>query len=202
MVQEKDYKMEIKIKRKTDWNEVLDSCRWTVNKLSIDKEPSDKFKYSILKAEHSPIRELLFVVEIYDIPTWVSQHIARHDAFSGHNQRDGAKDTNFVATQRSDRTGRDRNKLPQDTPCCHRIFLSAQDFITISRKRLCNRASKGTRDVWRAIIDKLAETEPIIAHFCVKECVYRGGICPEEDSCKYNQTPDFSNEFQKYQSYE
>ena len=46
------------INLKGSWNEVLNDCRYTVSKPPLDKEPSDKFKKSILVAEHSPIRDI------------------------------------------------------------------------------------------------------------------------------------------------
>lgn len=191
--------MKIEIKRLTEWNEVLNSARWTVNKEEISKEPSNEFKNDIIFAEHSPIRELVFTIKLYDVPTWVSQHIARHDAFADHNVREGVKDVHFVGTQRSDRTGIDRNKLTQDASCDHKIFLSAQDFINISRRRLCNCASKETKDLWKSIIKELSKTEPELAKHCVRECVYRNGLCPEKrKNCKFNQTEEFKKELDNY----
>ena len=189
----------MEVKRLTDWSEVLDAARFTVNKKELEKEPSCDFKRKISMAEHSPIRSLIFVVKLYNVPTWVSQHIARHDAFAGHNTREGASDTHYVATQRSDRTGIDRSGLSQEELVAHRILLNAQDLIIISRKRLCNCASEETRYVWEKIKEEVAKIEPELAEVMVRECVYRG-FCPEMDCCGYDKSKHFSRMLEEYRS--
>lgn len=192
--------MEVTVKRLTDWSEVLNDARFTVGKEETGKEPSDKFKCNILTAEHSPIRTLIYVVTIKDVPTWVSQHIARHDAFAGHNVREGASDTHFVATQRTDRTGVDRSEKKQTDPVSHRILLNAQDLITISRHRLCSCASKETREVWEEVKRKVAEIDPHVAEHMVRECIYRG-FCPEGDRiCGYSRTEKYRKELENYRN--
>ena len=183
-------KVRVEVKKLTDWSEVLDAARFTVNKTDLGKEPSVEFKNSIIMAEHSPIRSLIFIVTLYNVPTWVSQHIARHDAFAGHNTREGASDTQYVATQRSDRTGVDRSELSQEELVDHRILLNAQDFIVISRKRLCNCASPETEFVWEKVREEVAKIEPELASMMVRECVYRG-FCPEMKCCGYVNTDKF-----------
>jgi hypothetical protein len=192
-----NYKESVNVRKVTEWKEVLNAARFTVNKDDIDKEPSDNFKAKVLLAEHSPIRMLTFEVSMYDIPSWVSQHIARHDAFAYHTVREGALDTHFVGTQRTDRTGIDRNKLPQDAPVNHRIYLNAQDLMTISRKRLCRCASKETRNIWNEVKMGISKIEPILSDKMCPECVYRG-FCPEQYSCGYVQTEAFKKELETY----
>lgn len=190
-------KVRVDVKKLTDWSEVLDAARFTVNKSDLGKEPSDVFKTKIITAEHSPIRSLIFEITLYNIPTWVSQHIARHDAFAGHNVREGASDTHYVATQRSDRTGVDRSGLSQEESVDHRILLNAQDLITISRKRLCNCASPETRFVWQKVKEEIRKIEPELASRMVRECVYRG-FCPEMKPCGFNRTQDYNDELFNY----
>lgn len=192
------YEGDVVVRRITDWSIVVDMARFTVNKEDSGKEPSQKFKDRICKAEHSPLRTLMYIVELDDIPTWVSQHIARHDAFAYHTVRDGAHDTHFVGTQRGDRTGIDRNKLPQDAPCCHRIFLSAQDLITISRLRLCRMASPETRKLWETVRDKIAKIDPEVAKNMVPNCVYKNGFCGEMKPCGYCFSKEFKDRLNKY----
>lgn len=190
--------MKVTIKRITDWSVVLDDARFTMNMPGLDKEPSDKFKHSILRAEHSPIRDLRFIIEIEDIPCWVAQHISRHDAFAGHYMRDGEKEQYFIGTSRTDRTGVNRNELPQDHPVNMRISASAADLIAISRKRLCKKASKETREVWREVVQKMHELDPIVAKYLVPECVYRN-FCPEKDSCGAVHASAFKDIVKHYQ---
>lgn len=193
------FKYFVKIKRVTSWEDVVDAARFTINKDALGHEPSDEFKDSIMMAEHSPIRELMYVVEMYDVPCWVSQHIARHDAFAGHTVRDGASDTNFVGTSRTDRTGVNRNKLPQDAPVRHRIFLNAQDFINISQKRLCRIASKETRELWMEVIKELSKIDIQVANKCVPTCIYRGW-CTENVCCGYSLTNAYQEQLKEYRN--
>lgn len=189
--------MEITVRRLTDWSEVLNAARFTVNLPDVGFEPSEKFKRELLMAEHSPIRVLLFEITMKEVPSWVSQHISRHDAFAMHTVREGAADTHFVATQRSDRTGKNRNKLPQDAPVDHRIILNAQDLINISRRRLCVCASYETRMVWEAIKREIAKIEPVVADHMVRECIYRG-FCTERTKCGFSETKKFRDDLETY----
>lgn len=47
-------------------------------KLQIDHGPSNMFKENIIRAEHSPLRELRFGIRMYDIPYWVAMRFTRH----------------------------------------------------------------------------------------------------------------------------
>lgn len=190
--------MEVKITKLVGWDVAFASALWTVHKDSEGKHPSDVWKAKACISEHSMLADVRFIVELKGIPNFASQHISRHDVFAGHNLRE-TKDVHYVATQRTDRTGVDRNKLPQDAPVDHRINLSAKDLITISRLRLCNCASRETRDIWKAIIDELSKTEPVLAKLCVKNCVYRG-FCPEFTTCGYTSTRKFADELIMYRN--
>jgi thymidylate synthase ThyX len=63
-----------------------------------------------------------------------------------------------------------------------RLFLNAQEIINISKVRLCNKAEKTTREIWRQVIEELSKFEPELAAACVPSCIYRGH-CPEIKSC-------------------
>ena len=184
--------MSIEINRISSWKDVLNSARFTVNKTDIENEPSTDFKNSILMSQHSPIRSLIFEVTIRGIKCWVSQHIARHDAFASH-------ETHYVGTSREDINEAviDRDEMKQSALVNHRIMLNAEDFINISRKRLCNKAHRDTVGVWRAVLNHLSEIEPEIASKCVPECVYRG-FCPYKTTCGYFTTKNFDNSLKSY----
>jgi len=67
--------MKVKLtKIKGDWNEVVNHARITVNKNELNKEPSDEFKRKILRAEHSPIRSLIFCFKITNLKSWIATH--------------------------------------------------------------------------------------------------------------------------------
>ena len=110
-------------------------------KEELDKEPSDNFKRKILRAEHSPIRSLIFCFKISNIKSWVATHFVRHHV--------GVE--KWVRTQRTDRTGVNRDELPQGAEVEMELEANAQALINMSRKRLCNQASPETREVMEAI---------------------------------------------------
>ena len=113
---------------KGSWREVVDDCRATVGKESLGHEPSERFKRSILIAEHSPIRDIRVRWRWRNIPSWVATHWSRH------------KWECFISTQRSDRTGIPRGMLPQDAPVTFTGEANAQNLIDTWRKRLCYQA--------------------------------------------------------------
>ena len=165
--------MRVEIRRVTSWSDVLNAARFTQRKGPINGEPSIKWKKKIIKAEHSPLRCLMFNIDFYDIPNYVSVHLVRHV----HAQP-------FVSTSRPDIDG---NQVPRDKqrktdPVNMRLFLNAQEIINISKARLCNKAEKETIKIWRTAIKELSKIEPELARACVPNCVYRGH-CPEIKSC-------------------
>lgn len=160
------------IKIKGDWREVVDDCRATVGKETLGKEPSDKFKRGILIAEHSPIRDIIVKWRWRNMPHWVTVHWVRH------------KWEKFVRTQRTDRTGVDRSKLPQDEPQDFVGEANTQHLIDTYRKRLCYMASPETRLYAEDFKTVLLDPQPQISNVLVPNCVYRCG-CPEINGCKW-----------------
>lgn len=158
------------LKIKGDWQEVVDDCRATVGKESLGHEPSDKFKRSILISEHSPIRDISVKWLWENIPHWVGVHWVRH------------KWECFVRTQRSDRTGVPRDKMPQDEPQSFTGVANAQHLIDTARKRLCYQASPETRSYAEDLKAAIREVEPEISGVMVPNCIYRCG-CPEMLAC-------------------
>lgn len=65
------------------------------------------------------------------------------------------------------------------------LLLNAEEIINISKLRLCRRASKETRDVWQEVKEQVAKVDPDLAFMMVPQCIYRGGICPENYSCRF-----------------
>ena len=91
------------------WRDVADAARTTIGMDAGSGKVSSEWKTKMLKAEHSPIRKMSVSFTWVNIPSWVSVHFVRHKFGIEH----------FVSTQRSDRTGVDRNKKPQDSPVNH-----------------------------------------------------------------------------------
>ena len=164
--------MKVEILNYTDnWQSVKNAA---MNTIGVDEGqyPSPKWKRELLIAEHSPIRLVELTVRITDVPYWVVMHFVRHKVGIEH----------FVSTQRSDRTGVQRDDLPQGALVDYTFRMNAQAMIAISRKRLCHQASKETREAWKMVLQAVREVEPELFSVCVPECVYRG-FCPEMRSC-------------------
>lgn len=156
-----------------DWLLVKKCTLVTVGK-ETETPPTEKFKRDLLRARHSPIRELKFVFLLTDLPYWVSVHLCRHI----HAQP-------YVKTQRNDRQSQyDRNSAPQNSPVSMMWSMSGEELITIANKRLCNLASKETREVVRMICDKVIEVCPEFKDELVPMCVRNGGVCYEMFSCR------------------
>lgn len=179
--------MEIKVARITDWKEVLNAARTTVSMSELDKEPSDKFKLRMLLSEHSPIRNLLFKVEMIGIPTYVSTHFARHKQGVEH----------FVSTQREDRTDKLRSERNQIDPVNHTMIINAQALINMSRVRLCLMSDLKTVGVMTKIKSKIEEIEPYLAEVMQPNCVYRAG-CFEFGDCLYYTTEHYNKKCDMY----
>ena len=160
------------LKMKGDWLEVVDDCRSTVSKPPLGHEPSSKFKQDILIAEHSPIRDISFRWRWSGIKSWIATHWVRHHWECR------------VSTQRSDRTGVPRDKLPQDAPVNFVGEANVQALIDTMRKRLCYQASPETREYAEDLKSVIAEVQPEIGTVLVPNCVYRGA-CPELRTCGY-----------------
>jgi len=180
--------MRIEIRRMTSWADVLNAARFTQRKEPISGEPSVSWKKKIIRAEHSPLRCLMFNIDLYDIPSYVQNHLVRHV----HAQP-------FVSTSRPDIDG---NQVPREEqkktdPVNMRLFLNAQEIINISRARLCGKAEFETRRIWREVVEELRKIEPELANACVPNCIYRGH-CPEIKSCGLYKSDLFSLKINNY----
>jgi hypothetical protein len=173
---------------KGTWREIADAARTTIHMEEGTKEPSSKWKKSILLAEHSPIRKLHIDWKWYGLKSWISVHFTRHKIGIEH----------YVRTQRTDRTGIDRNELKQSQLLEHECEATAQAMINISRKRLCNQASKETKEAWREVLENIKDKQPELYNVCVPECIYRNGFCPEMKSCGWNKTKEFEEKLKEY----
>lgn len=171
------------------WDKVKRSARTTINREGSGKYPTDKWKKQILLAEHSPIRKIKVAWKWENLKSWVSVHFVRHKFGIEH----------WVTTQRTDRTGVNRDESPQSTPVSHECEADAQALINISRKRLCSQASPETRAAWKEVIEEVRKTDPVLASVCRRECVYRG-FCPEMYPCGYANTDAFKKELEEYRN--
>lgn len=163
------------LKVKGDWEEVVDDCRSTVSKPPLGHEPSAEFKKSILIAEHSPIRDISVRWSWESIKYWIAMHRKTHHWESR------------VTTQRTDRTGVDRDNLPQNAPVDFTGEANCQHLIDTMRKRLCYQASAETRKYAEDLKKAIKEVQPELSNALVPNCVYRAG-CPEMNCCGYYES--------------
>lgn len=159
-----------------DWKLCQTCTLVTVSKKAV-KPPTELWKIRLLKANHSPIRTLEFCFRLTDIPYWVSVHLVRH-----------VHATPFVSTQRDDRQDKyERGAARQDALVTMCWYMNAEELITIAHKRLCNQASKETREIVRMICEEVIKVNPEFKDLLVPNCQYRGGICEEFNCCGLNQ---------------
>ena len=162
----------IKYPTAEDWIMCKQCALVTVGK-KVKTEPGFEWKHDILKARHSPIRELRFVFEL-EIPSWVSVHLCRHV----HAQP-------YVKSQRNDRQGEyDRNKAPQDAPVKMIWSMNAESLMIMANKRLCKQASEETRQVVKMMCEEVLKVCPEFKGLLVPMCAYQNGICHEMFPCK------------------
>ena len=162
----------IKYPTAADWQLAYDIALETEGKVATTA-PTQRWKERSLAARHSYIRDLPFHFRLVDIPYWVSVHLVRHV----HAQP-------YVCSQRNDRQNKyDRNKAPQDAPVTMRWSMNAEALITIANKRLCNKASKETRELVQMICDEVIRLCPEFEPELVPMCVRNGGVCYEMKPC-------------------
>jgi hypothetical protein len=135
--------------------------------------PTVEWVERLIKAEHSPIRELWFGIKM-EIPYWVSVHFVRHHIGVNH----------YVQTQRDDRTGTSRDEKPQGEMVSHLMSVNAQELINMAHKRLCRQASLETREVMQLIVKEVLKVAPYMKEVLVPLCQYRNGKCTEMFPCK------------------
>ena len=155
-----------------DWINVKNKCRTTVNKQYSNVDATEEFKNKLLLSEHSPIRLINIDWSWKQIPYWVSTELSRH------------KFEKYISTQRSDRTGIDRNILPQNAPVNFDGYANAQHLIDVSRKRLCSCATLEARNLITDLKVSLKDNNCLVADYMCPNCIYRGG-CPEFKQCGF-----------------
>lgn len=164
--------MEIKIIRypkEDDWKRALLLARETQGKEG-ELTPSFEWKRKLINSEHSPLRTIMFTIEMKDVPYYNSVHFVRHKFGVEH----------YVKSQRSNL---DRGLEPQNALVNHIMDINAQALIFMARKRMCYKADETTRYIMNIIVSEIVKLCPEFSQFLVPECIYRGGICHEFKPC-------------------
>ena len=166
------------IKKHTDRQDALDAINSTMYN-GFEAQASLKNIYMWM---HSPVRTQIFSIQLTDIFSFVSVHLARH-----------VTTVPFVQSKRIDRDG--NGSEDRYTLVNHRIFCNAESLINMAQKRLCYQASEETRDVMLLIKNTMYDIDPDLAYYLVPQCVYRGGICPEPKPCGKYKIKRFQGDY-------
>ena len=163
-------------------------------------------------AEHSPIKLVEYCISFKDLRQWVGVHLLRHEHVIPqiHTQRgdrrDIIKEYPYIQKALDELASEIRaNTNPRDFVRQGELndqdfYVNAQTLINISRRRLCNTASKETVEAWKLVVKVLKENvDPIIADFLVPNCIYRG-FCPEVNSCGFWKTNKFKEDLNNYRN--
>lgn len=91
------------------------------------------------------------------------------------------------------------SRFDRYTPTDIMCLINAEAIINMSRKRLCAKASKETREIWQKVCELIEECDPDLYPHLVKPCVATG-VCRERKPCGYIKTMAFSREREEYKS--
>ena len=165
------------------WDNALSAARFTVGKTTAaGKQPTEAWKRRMCLAEHSPLREVTFRIECFDVPRRAMSHLVRH--------HEGVE--KYVETSRPDRNPN------ADADVVNVAFtINAQALIQISRVRLCMKAWQETRVCWEEILRAVQRVDNIVTDYCMANCLYRG-FCPEAEPCGYAKTVSFKNTHDRF----
>ena len=206
--------VKVTITQDTKWIRALNAARRTIGKepKPLDYEPSDKWKKTTIMAEHSPIKLVEYCISFKDLRQWVGVHLLRHEHVIPqiHTQRGDRRDIIYEypyikeALDNIEENARQfmnpRDFIRQGEPNDQDFYVNAQTLINISRRRLCNTASKETIEAWKLVVKTLKENvDPILADFLVPNCIYRG-FCPEANSCGYWKSNKFKKDLNNYRN--
>ena len=163
------------------WMKVKEDALVTMGKKAVTP-PTSEWKHAILRARHSPIRNLMYRFYIKDLPYFVSVHLCRHTLAQP-----------FVKSQRNDRqSDYDRNKAPQDSPVDMIWLMNAEELMTIANKRLCMQASEETRNVVKEVCRVAEEATPELKGLLVPMCFRLYGHCDEMKPCGRFPSTEFN----------
>lgn len=171
----KDYDSRVKITNiNIDWLRIKSACMTTVSK-QAGKEPSSEWKRKLLICQHSPIRRGEVSWKWETIPYAISTHFVRH--------HEGCE--KFVGTERTDRTGVDREERSQMNYVPMEMDANIQALINISEKRLCMCADPTTRQYWQDLVEALRGVDEDVHWALVPQCIRCGGCVEPFSDCHF-----------------
>lgn len=155
-------------------------CKTTLgeeyNEIEWKPKNEKKFWYRQIWANHSTLRCIRFMVED-TVPRNVAMQLVRHTA--GNPQPE-------VESSRPDWTGKPRSNDPYEMKKIA-ILYTAESFVSMAEKRLCNRTESNTRETVQQWINNMRDSEipflQALAARCMPRCKLYGGFCPEIKRC-------------------
>jgi len=64
--------------------------------------------------------------------------------------------------------------------------MNALQLLEAGRKMCCTAVGEVLGNEWVKITEALTAIDPVLSNFIVPKCIYRGGICTEDEPCGYN----------------
>lgn len=198
---------EVNVKKLTGIELAQRACEFTTGK---DSNITLKKLY---KFGHSPMRTQLFWVELRNIPLFVASQLVRSHVGVQFFQRSkrtdrGGEDFREVCENilnklnAGEDVSKDIESLPDKfdryTPTDLAFLINAEALINLSHKRLCNKASEETKEIFNSIKEAIKPLDPDLYIHLVPTCIYRGGICPEPKSCGYSKSDIFPKILEHY----
>lgn len=148
-------------------------CAFATVGKDAKKPPTIDWLQRIMKARHSPIRELHFAFKFEGLPSYIATHLSRHI----HARP-------YIQSQRNDRQSKyDRRAARQDAPVNMVWCMEGEELQIIANKRLCGKADAATREVVKAMCDLVRRCVPYVSGLLVPMCKYHGGVCHEMKPC-------------------
>lgn len=201
--------MDIQVEKLTGVNLLREANRFTTNSGSV-MQLATAYKYG-----HSPIRTQLFWVELYGIPLFVASQLVRSHVGvqffqlsrrvdrGGSDFKQKCKDlANNLTEDTIDETKESIMNLPKEfdryAPTNLAFIINAEALMNMAHKRLCNKASLETTLVMHAILLEINKIDPALGKHLVPQCIFRGGICPEPNSCKWISSEEGQKALQEY----
>lgn len=157
-----------------DWLKIKSACMTTISK-QTGKVPDGEWKKKLIISQHSPLRRGTISWKWEEIPYAISTHFARHHI--------GCE--KFVGTQRTDRTGVDRDNLSQMNAVPMEMDGNVQAVLNISERRLCTCADPLTTKYWKAFLEEVKKHDEIVYWGCVPQCVRCGGCVEPFSKCNF-----------------
>lgn len=154
-----------------DWARCLRLGRMTAGNGDLpEKVPMISWKRKMLEARHSPIRTLMFTIEVKGIPYYSAMHFVRH--------HEGVQW--YVKSQRSDTERAFRN---QGEPVDFIMDVNAEGLFNIAAKRLCGKADPVTRGVMLQIKFAVSTANPEFQGLLLPSCGNDPSRCREFSPC-------------------